>query len=131
VATSFTFFLEGTIIDGLGYLNRLFKRANEFEQMSFDVLGARHPFGFSAGVVSVAYDEFFESVNKRVSECLGVAIEEGSRLRVYWVESEMPERITPFQKKILEETDALFGKNPLGERNKDVARSGLEINSKA
>jgi hypothetical protein len=39
----------------------------------------------------------------------------------------MPERITPFQKKILEETDALFGKNPPSERNKDVAKRGVEI----
>jgi GGDEF domain-containing protein len=30
----FYILLEGTIMDGLGYLNRLAKRANEFEQMS-------------------------------------------------------------------------------------------------
>ena len=123
--------MEGTIVDGLGYLNRLLKRANEFEQMSFDVLGARHPFGFCAGVVSVAYDESFESVNKRVSECLGVAIEEGSRRRVYWVESEMPERISPFQKQILQETESLFGKKSVPEqRSNETVGRGAEIYAK-
>ena len=127
----FYILLEGTIIDGLGYLNRLSKRANEFEQMSFGILGARHPFGFCAGVVSIAYDESFESVNKRVSECLGIALEKGSRRRVYWVESEMPERITPFQKKILEETDTLFARAPASEqKSAESPAKGSEVYAK-
>jgi GGDEF domain-containing protein len=128
----FYILLEGTIIDGLGYLNRLQKRKDEFEQMSFEIMKARHPFGFSAGVVSVGYDESFESVNKRVSQCLGAALENGSRRRVYWVESEMPERITPFQKQILQETESLFGKKPVPEqRANEAVGSGSEIYAKA
>jgi GGDEF domain-containing protein len=127
----FYILLEGTIVDGLGYLNRLAKRANEFERMSLKVLGEPHPFGFSAGVVSVAYGESFESVNKRVSECLGVALEKGSRRRVYWIESEMPEQITSFQKKILEETDTLFARTRTSEqKSAESLAKGSEVYAK-
>ena len=121
--------LEGTIIDALGYLNRLAKRRDEFEEMSEKILPARHTFGFNAGIVSVAVDESFESVNKRVSECLQIAQEETSRRRVYWIESEMPKVSTPSQKQILQETESLFGKTPLREKKSpwEAVRSDAKI----
>jgi GGDEF domain-containing protein len=106
----FYILLEGTIIDALGYLNRLIKRKPEFEQMSFEVMKARHPFGFSAGVVSVGYGESFKSVNEHVSECLGHATEKGAQRKVYWFKTQMPERITESQRNVLDETDRLFRK---------------------
>jgi hypothetical protein len=106
----FFILLDGSIVDGLGYLNRLIKRAGAFEQMAFDIMGERRAFGFSAGVVSIAYGESFESVSKRVSECLGLALEKDSRRGVYWIKSELPTDLTAVQKKLLEETDLLFGK---------------------
>lgn len=108
----FFILLEGTVVDALGYLNRLWKRADEFEAMSFEIMGARHRFGFYAGIVSVAYNESFESVSKRVSECLGLALEEDAPRRVYWVETEMPARLNDFHKRIVEETKKLFSKQP-------------------
>lgn len=127
----FYILLEGTIVDGLGYLNRLAKRSDEFEKMSLKVLGAEHPFRFSAGVVSLGIEESFESANKRVSECLGIALEQGSRRRVYWIESEMPERISPVQEKILQETESLFGKKPVPEqRSNEAVVKGAPIHAK-
>jgi GGDEF domain-containing protein len=115
----FYILLEGTIIDALGYLNRLLKRKAEFEQMSFEVMKARHAFGFSAGVVSVGYGESFESVNKHVSECLGHAVEKGAERKVYWFKTQMPERITESQRNVLDETDRLF-------RKADGVKQGVE-----
>ena len=106
----FYILLEGTINDALGYLNRLIKRKPEFEQMSFEVMKARHGFGFSAGVVSVGYGESFKSVNEHVSECLGHATEKGAQCKVYWFKTQMPERITESQRHVLDETDRLFRK---------------------
>jgi|RhiMethySRZTD1v2_1073278.scaffolds.fasta_scaffold00148_4 GGDEF domain-containing protein len=105
----FFMLLEGTVMDGLGYLNRLIKRGGEFERMAMEIMKERHRFGFCAGVVSIAVNESYESVSKRVSHCLGLALEEGSRRKVYWIESEMPKNLTPIQRKILEETEQLFG----------------------
>ena len=104
--------LDGTVIDGLGYLNRLRKRASEFEQMAFDIMGERRLFAFYAGVVLVGYEESYESVCTRVSECLGLALEDDSKRDVYWVESELPESLSGFQRKIIEETEALFANSP-------------------
>jgi hypothetical protein len=94
-------------------------------------LGASHRFRFSAGVVSLGIEESFESANKRVSECLGIALEQGSRRRIYWIESEMPERISPFQEKILQETESLFGKESVPEqRSNEAAAKGADVYAK-
>lgn len=106
----FFILLEGSTVDGLGYLNRLIKRAGEFEQMALDIMGRRFPFGFYAGVITVAYDETYESASKRVAECLGLALEEGAKRCVYWIESELPENITAMQRNVVEETVKLFGR---------------------
>lgn len=107
----FFILLEGTIVDGLGYLNRLQKRAHDFEQMSIETIGSRHPFGFHAGLVSIAHSESFELVSKRVSECLGLAIEKDTPHRIYWIKTEEPQRLTDFQKKIVEDAKKLFTKS--------------------
>ncbi len=104
--------LDGTVIDGLGYLNRLIKRASEFEQMAFDIMGVRHLFAFYAGTVLVGYEESYDSVCTRVSECLGLALENDSKRDVCWVKSELPENLTGFQRRILEETEVLFARSP-------------------
>jgi GGDEF domain-containing protein len=111
----FFILLEGTIVDGLGYLNRLIKRHGEFERMAFEIMGESYAFGFSAGIVSIAYDEPYDSVLQRVSECLGLATEKDSKRDVYWIESELPADRTPVHQKILEETDVLFGKQSGGQ----------------
>lgn len=80
----FFILLEGPLIDGLGFLNRLKGREDEFQVMSRDVLGKIHPFGFHAGVTSVAINEPYESVIARVSHCLGRAQELDSRSYVCW-----------------------------------------------
>jgi hypothetical protein len=48
------------------YLNRLHRRAGDFEQMAVDVLGSPHRFGFRAGLTSVGYTEKYETAAKRV-----------------------------------------------------------------
>jgi hypothetical protein len=105
----FFILLEGTIIDGLGYLTRLQKRAPEFEKMSFELLGAEHQFGFCAGLIAVARSESFESANKRASECLGLALDENSPLRLYWIDKEMPQAAADsFERKIVDEAVSRF-----------------------
>lgn len=106
----FFILLEGTNVDALGYLNRLWKRANEFEAMSYEIMHARHQFGFYAGVVAIAYQESFDSVSRRVSECLGLALEEDAPRRVYWVETETPARLSDFHRRTIEESKMLFAK---------------------
>lgn len=106
----FFMLIEGSVIDALGYLNRLMKRAPEFEKMALDVIGENHPFGFCAGVVSIAVNESYESVTKRVSHCLGLTLEDESKMVVYWIKSELPTNLTSFQKSILAETEAQFKK---------------------
>lgn len=103
--------LQGTILDGLGYLSRLQKRQDEFEEMSMQLLGAKHAFGFHAGLVAVGKDESYESVNKRVSECLGLALDKDSPLLLYWNPKELPEIAAgSFGKRILNDAALLFRK---------------------
>jgi GGDEF domain-containing protein len=103
--------LQGTIVDGLGYLTRLQNRKADFEEMSKRILGAEHAFGFNAGLVAVGKDESYESVNKRVSECLGLSLDSGCPLRVYWNPKEMPDLgATSGGRKILDDAARLFRK---------------------
>ena len=123
----FFILLEGTVVDGLGYLNRLQKRANDFEQMAVKLMGGSHPFGFHAGLVSIAHNESFDSVSKRVSGCLGVTIEEHTPRRVYWMKTDEPERLTDLQKSVVEDALKLFLKpNRTLTKNvdSDVQKSG-------
>ena len=105
----FFILIEGTIIDGLGYLNRLQRRGPEFEEMAFEVLGDRFPFAFHAGVIAVGLDEGIESVERRSAQCLQLTKDKDSPLRIYWNDSELPE-IEPgsFQEKILRQTREEF-----------------------
>jgi hypothetical protein len=66
----FYILLRGGVIDGLGYLNRLFSRRKEFDEMAERVLGAPYPFGFRAGVIALGKDELLASATERVSLCL-------------------------------------------------------------
>lgn len=85
----FFILLNGTIIDGLGYLNRLMARAPEFDQMADDVLHAPHPFGFQAGLTAIAPSESYATASKRVMTVLGKA-KERSLFSVNWLPYEMP-----------------------------------------
>ena len=67
----FYILLRGTVIDGLGYLNRLLGRKKEFDDMAERVLGAPHPFGFRAGVIVLGKDELLAPAAERVSEVMG------------------------------------------------------------
>jgi GGDEF domain-containing protein len=87
----FFMLLEGPVIDGLGFLNRLQRRKPEFEEMSVRVLGEIHPFVFRAGIVRIAPEEQFDSVNERVSTCLQIASEPTTPLQVYWIPSDLLE----------------------------------------
>ena len=80
----FYILLRGTIIDGLGYLNRLHGRAKAFEEMAERVLGDPHPFGFRAGMIALGKDEPFDSAAERVSRCLGRTTVAGSEALVDW-----------------------------------------------
>ena len=80
----FYILLRGSIVDGLGYLNRLCGRAKSFEDMAEQILGAPHPFGFRAGLVSLGKDESFQSASERVSRCLGRTTAAGSESLVDW-----------------------------------------------
>jgi hypothetical protein len=104
--------LEGSVVDGLGYLNRLQKRSGEFDQMSREIMGSIHPFGFHAGLVAIAPNEPFELLSSRVSQCLQLAVEEDYPHRVYWIRSEVPDTIGDFQKKIVAESEKVFAKQP-------------------
>jgi GGDEF domain-containing protein len=107
----FFILLTGSIIDGLGYLNRLQKRAGEFEEMAVRILGAPHPFGFHAGLVAVGKDESFDSLNERVSKSLGLALDTSYPMRVHWNRNEVGGIIpNSFQEKIVLETKKLFSK---------------------
>jgi GGDEF domain-containing protein len=112
----FFILLEGTIVDGLGYLTRLQKRSGEFEAMALRVLKSKHPFGFHAGLIALGKDETFESADQRVSECLGLAMDKDNTMRLYWNEKEIP-RIEPgsFEHKIVEEARKRFAKTPVRE----------------
>lgn len=107
----FFILLEGTVVDGLGYLNRLQKRAKEFEAMSTEVLGARHPFKFHAGLLAVARSEPFESVSRRVADCLRLAQDDGNPLRLYWSAKEVPPIVRgSIEDRVLGEVHAAFAK---------------------
>lgn len=80
----FYILLRGTVIDGLGYLNRLFSRSKEFDEMAQRVLGARHPFGFRAGVIALGKGELFAPAAERVSEVMGRTKATGSQFLVDW-----------------------------------------------
>jgi GGDEF domain-containing protein len=86
----FYILLNGTIIDGLGYLNRLQKRAPEFEQMAFEVLGSEFPFGFHAGLTVVTLNEEYKSLDERSSQCLQLSKDENNPIRLYWNDNELP-----------------------------------------
>ena len=86
----FYILLEGSIAEGLGYLNRLKRRANDFEEMARRILRAEHTFDFQAGLVAIAPNESFDSVAERVSQCLGLAMAPENPLSVYWIDEEMP-----------------------------------------
>ena len=107
----FFILLEGTIVDGLGYLNRLQRRAGEFEEMALRLFGHKHDFGFHAGLISIGKNESFKSVDQRVSECLGLAVDKDYPTRLYWNEKELP-RIAPgsVHEKIVNEAKKLFAK---------------------
>jgi hypothetical protein len=89
-ATQLFVCIEGPVLDGLGYLNRLSKRAGEFEAMSIEVLGSKHPFQFHAGLLAIGRKESFASVDKRIADFLRLAQDEGNPLRLYWNENEIP-----------------------------------------
>ena len=114
----FFILLEGTVLDGLGYLNRLQRRAVEFEDMSLRVLGSKHAFQFHAGLLAVGRNESFESVNMRIADFLRLAQDEGNPLRLYWNENEtlgakpgsIPERIkSEAEKNFRKATDVRSG----------------------
>jgi hypothetical protein len=106
----FYILLEGGIIDGLGYLNRLKRRAPDFEAMSQRVLGEVHAFDFYAGITTIARNEPFDSAQQRAAECLQLAREKTALRTAYW-SPELPELPSgSFQAKILAETQKLFSK---------------------
>ncbi|HEX6197355.1 MAG TPA: GGDEF domain-containing protein [Jiangellaceae bacterium] len=80
----FYILLRGTVIDGLGYLNRLHSRAKAFDEMAIRVLDSPHPFGFRAGLIALGKDESFESATERVSMCLARTTAVGSESLVDW-----------------------------------------------
>jgi GGDEF domain-containing protein len=80
----FFLLLEGSVIDGVGLLNRLIARRSEFEEMSRRILGQIHPFGFTAGVIQVAPGEPFDSAVERVSVCLQKAGDPSGPSHIYW-----------------------------------------------
>ena len=84
----FYILLVGSIVDGLGYLNRLRGRATEFELMARSVLGGDHAFDFQAGLISVAHNESFASATQRVMTVLGLAMECPTSA-VYWPAHEL------------------------------------------
>lgn len=76
--------LRGSIVDGLGYLNRLQGRARAFNDMAERVLGSPHPFGFRAGLIALGKDESFDDATARVSDCLLRTMKVGSEYLVDW-----------------------------------------------
>ncbi len=105
----FYILIEGTIVDGLGYLNRLQKRSPEFEIMAFNILNSAHPFGFHAGLIAVGLNEEFRSIDERSAQCLQIAKDKDNHIRLYWNEKELPFIETDsFQEKILSEASTIF-----------------------
>jgi GGDEF domain-containing protein len=83
----FYILLKGPFVDGLGYLNRLHGRADEFNKMAVKVLGSPHRFGFRAGLTSVLDTEGYKTAAQRVCVMLGKA-QEKSNVSVYWAPEE-------------------------------------------
>jgi GGDEF domain-containing protein len=105
----FYILIEGTIVDGIGFLNRLQKRSPEFERMAFEVLNNEHPFGFHAGLIAVGLNEEFQSIEERSAQCLQLAKDKDNPIRLYWNDKEMPPiEEGSFQKQILNEAKTLF-----------------------
>ena len=119
----FYILLEGTIVDGLGFLNRLGKRTWEFEEMSRNVLGNRHEFRFHAGLVRLGDGEDFESANQRVSECLAVAMDKDSPSWLYWREGDHPDTAeSPIPQSVYQEIQGNFTKPYWFPRTQNPAR---------
>ena len=108
---SFTFSSKEPLSTALGISTAWLSGATNLRKCRKKILSARHSFGFSAGIVAVGVDESFESVNKRVSECLQIAVEQTSRRRVYWIPSEMREVKTPFQNRFFRRQSRCLGKS--------------------
>jgi GGDEF domain-containing protein len=105
----FYILLNGTIIDGLGYLNRLRGRSEEFEEMARSVLGGDHAFDFQAGLISVAHNESFASATQRVMTVLGLAMECPTS-SVYWPAHELePPTAGTTAERILKDAIDIFG----------------------
>lgn len=99
--------LEGRVIDGLGYLRRLQLRKSEFDNMSSELLGDPHPFGFTAGVIALAPRETYDQATKRVAQCLALARPGAS---VYWMENDFPKPIPEtFEESLHKEILETFG----------------------
>ena len=80
----FYILLRGNVIDGLGYLNRLYGRAKAFDDMAERVLGAPHPFGFRAGMIALGKSEEFKDATVRVTQSLARTTKAGSEALVDW-----------------------------------------------
>jgi hypothetical protein len=80
----FYILLRGSVIDGLGYLNRLHGRARAFDDMAERVLGAPHPFGFRAGMIALGKSEAFDDATVRVTQSLARTTKAGSEALVDW-----------------------------------------------
>jgi hypothetical protein len=90
------------------YLNRLHRRAGDFEQMAVDVLGSPHRFGFRAGLTSVGYTEKYETAAKRVCVMLGKA-QETLDVSVYWASQETRSLTDEKDKLVVQEAITAFG----------------------
>lgn len=77
--------LEGSIFDGLGYLNRLKRLESKINSMSTSIFDEVHPFGFHAGLIAVGINEPAEESIKRVSKNLCIA-QNRHDLYVYWTQ---------------------------------------------
>ena len=114
----FFMLLEGGLVDGLGFLNRLIKQKTEFEerlsQRALD--GGIHEFGFQAGLITMAAGDAFEgpgNAYENVAACLRQASQPDSDLRVYWP-PELAESASPGLKQAADITRELFSRNLRG-----------------
>lgn len=112
--------LEGTVLDGLGYLSRLQREKSKFEVMSMDLLGEDHPFGFTAGVIALAPRENYGNAIKRVSRCQALTRPGSS---VYWYEAELQAEFQDRRHEaVLQQAVELFG-DPRAPRKPERASS--------
>jgi diguanylate cyclase (GGDEF)-like protein len=103
----FYILLNGPFVDGLGYLNRLHRRADEFEEMALEILGSSHHFGFRAGLTSVGYKDEYKTAALRACDALGKALEKPDVL-VYWGRDETS-HLNKKERNVVEEAIANFG----------------------